>query len=127
MAKGKHESDKNQRSAYKNEGRHETNRLAKLETQLKRQPKNAALAERIRELKKTGVPYRRNRRATLPGSILKLRPKVKITDSKKQEAWERKQPKVEAPYMKMLRALYNSLRPKIRVKRAKRPRIPQTN
>ena len=125
--KGKHESDKNQRSAYKNEGRHEANKLRRLKRQLKTQPANIALASRIKELEKNGVPYTRNRRATLPGSVVNRRAACKIEDTKKQLAFERKQPKEEASYMPMLRELYKSFRPKVRVKNAKRSRIPKAS
>ena len=114
--KGKHESDKAQYAAYKAEGRHTDNKIAKLERTIKKQPNNEALKAVLAKWKKDGVPYRRNRRPVLAGAFKFRDPKIDF-DLDKQKAYLKDKNPTKSPIWEALEDLYKSMKPKIRVKR----------
>jgi hypothetical protein len=124
--KGKHESDKAQRKNYLLSGKHDENTIKKLRKTLKAQPNNEALRVRLAHLEKVGVPYTRNRRATLPGSRVNLRPTIDH-DRDRQRAYDRKQPRSVAPWVELLKELQQAMKPTVRYKgrRGKRNRVSQ--
>jgi hypothetical protein len=120
--KGKHVSDKAQYKSYVNNGRHQDNKIAKIERTLKKQPNNEALREVLKKLLKVGVVYKRSRRSLLRGSKVNTHPKLHLNPVTNRER-AKKQRQSVAPWVELLAVFKETLKPTVRKRRGKRSRV----